>query len=77
MSSSDYDRILSWLMEQYPGRMFLGVKELAEIYGCSEKTIYCRTHRKASKRFPVQPARVPGKKFKLTDIARALSASES
>lgn len=70
---SNYETILALLERQYPGRMLIGVEELAKIFDCSPKTIYNGTSRKSSKRFPVQPARAPGKKFRLVDVARALA----
>ena len=66
----DYQTILASLERQYPGRMMVGVEEVATIFDCSVKTIYNGTHRKAKNKFPVQP--VAGKKFRLTDIARAI-----
>ena len=73
INMSDYESILASLERQYPGRLLIGVKELAAIFDLSEKTVYNMTCRKASKKFPVKAAKVPGKKFKLTDIARALA----
>jgi hypothetical protein len=70
---SDYESILASLERQFPGRFLIGVRELAAIFEVSEKTVYNMTGRKSEKKFPVMPARVPGKKFRIVDVARALA----
>ncbi len=70
---SDYKIILESLERQYPGRLLVGVREIAIIFDQSPKTIYNQTCRKAVKKFPVMPVSGPGKKFRLTDIAKALA----
>lgn len=70
---ASFSLILESLEKQFPGRLLIGVKEVSQIFDCSVKTVHNGTHRKAKKRFPVQPTNVPGKKFKLIDCARALA----
>lgn len=70
---SDFEIIYRSLQEQYPGRLLIGVKDVARIFDCSVKSVYNGTHRRAKSKFPVQPTSGPGKKFKLIDCARALA----
>ncbi|MFZ7124746.1 MAG: helix-turn-helix domain-containing protein [Desulfobacterales bacterium] len=67
----DYDEILRSLERQYPGQLLVGVKEVARIFGVSEKTVYNMSSRRAKKKFPVSFGRF--KRAKLTDIAKVLA----
>lgn len=71
--NSDFEIIMRSLERQYPGRLLVGVKEVAIIFNLSQKTVYNMTSRKSKKKLAVQPAPGPGKNFRLTDIARAIA----
>ena len=60
---------LTILKGDYSGKLMVSVKETAGLLGISDRTIYNRTHRNATKSFPIPHKRVLGTiRFDLRDI---------
>ena len=70
--NDDFKAIMQSLERQFPGRLLVGVEEVAIVFNISKKTVYNMTSRKSKKRLAVQPVPGPGKNFRLIDIAKAI-----
>lgn len=66
-----FEEVLRTLERQFPGKILLHVEDTARALGCSTRTIYNGTGRRAQKKFPIKPVRTGrGLRFCIHDIAR-------
>ena len=66
-----YQEILASIERQYPGKLLLSIKEVANIFNCSARTIYNGRKKGTKKPFPIAPT--IGKKFSIISVAAYLA----
>ena len=72
-NNEKYEEILAFLKERFGQRLLLNVTETGSILGVKPQTIYNGISRKTKRRFPIEPVRLGGPKFRIHDLARYLA----
>ena len=68
-----YEEILDFLKERFDQRLLLSVAETGAVLGLKTQTIYNGISKKTKRRFPIEPVRLGGPKFRIHDLARYLT----